>query len=496
MKFADSFRAAYWVRLANLLLQAVLFLTLFAGLNYVAQNHSWRFDLTAYRKQSLSAETRSYLERLERDVQVYVTFTDDTDQPAISQAWRDLDGLLREYAYATRAKPEGRGRLTVRFVDVFVQRREAESLNLETPNVVVVACEGRRRVVPPHELYDTKREGGNYRREAFKAESALTAAILDVSSPEKKKIYFVRGHGETGPDDLSPAGLSVLRDELVQRNFELAPLELAVSRKVPDDAALLLVAGPQGPFKPHEEELLRNYLQTRAGRIIMLLNPGIAPLGLENLFFDWGLLVYDNVIYDTNPDNITETGEFYLKNFHRTHPLVQNHVSNGLPLVIGPARVVNEDLGRTVDDGLDVTTLVVTSPTAWGESSYRLRALPQFTPGQDLQGQLGVLVISERVKPAPQISFSVRGGRLAVFGAADLVSNNRIFNIGNLNLFLSLTNWAVDRDTQLNIPARPVERFQLALSQEELLRLRLGLLLLLPGAVAALGLVVYWTRRN
>ncbi len=496
MKFADSFRAARWVRLINLLLQAVLFLTLFAGLNYVAQNHSWRFDLTSYRKHSLSAETRAYLEGRERDVQIYVTFTDDAEQPEIAQAWRDLDGLLREYAYASRAKPEGQGRITVRFVDVFVQRREAESLNLESPNVVVVACEGRRRTVPASELYDTRKSDGQYHRESFKAESALTAAILDVSSPGKKKICFVRGHGELRPDDLSAGGLSALRDELVQRNFEIAPLELAVTRKVPDDAAMLLVAGPQGAFKPYEEELLRNYLQTRAGRIIMLLPPGVAPTGLENLFFDWGVLVYDNVIIDANPDNTTETGEFYLQNYHRSHPLTQNHVHNRLPLVIGPARVVNEDLGRTVDDGLDVTTLVATSPTAWGESSYRLRIPHDYTPGQDLRGQLGVLVISERVKPAPQIDFSVRGGRLAVFGAADLVTNNRIFNIGNLNLFLALTNWAVDRDTQLNIPARPVERFQLALSREELTRLRLGLLLLLPGAVAALGLVVYWTRRN
>ncbi len=42
----DSFRAARWVRTLNLVLQAVLFLTLFAGLNYLARNHAWRFDLT------------------------------------------------------------------------------------------------------------------------------------------------------------------------------------------------------------------------------------------------------------------------------------------------------------------------------------------------------------------------------------------------------------------------------------------------------------------
>lgn len=106
------------------------------------------------------------------------------------------------------------------------------------------------------------------------------------------------------------------------------------------------------------------------------------------------------------------------------------------------------------------------------------------------------MVISERLKPANNLPLSVRGGRLAIVGTADLVTNNRIFNPGNLNLFLATVNWAVDRDTQLNILARPIQLYALTLSQEELVRLRLGLLLAVPGIVGLLGLFVYWTRRN
>ena len=57
-------------------------------------------------------------------------------------------------------------------------------------------------------------------------------------------------------------------------------------------------------------------------------------------------------------------------------------------------------------------------------------------------------------------------------------------------------NWTVDRDTQLNIPARPIERFQLSLSADVFLKLRYTLLFALPGLAALLGLAVYWTRRR
>ena len=86
MRFADSFRAARWVRTVNLLLQALLFLSLFGGLNYIALNHAWRFDLTRARRQSLSAETKSYLERLEQPVHVVVTLPKDSDSVEISDA--------------------------------------------------------------------------------------------------------------------------------------------------------------------------------------------------------------------------------------------------------------------------------------------------------------------------------------------------------------------------------------------------------------------------
>jgi hypothetical protein len=491
MHFSESFRAARWIRLINLLLQAGLFLALFAGLNYIALQHAWRFDATASRRHSLSPETRSYLERLERNVTITVTFTDSNDSEELAQAFRDISALLREYTYFSGG--HSKGRLTVRYVDVYQSRREAEAFGVaDQPNIIMLTSDRHSRILRLDDLYVIKKKVS---REAFKGEATLTAAILDVSSAEKKKIYFLAGHGEMSPDSVDGArGLSQLRDQLRQRNYDLQGINLSLSRRIPDDAALIIIPSPQSRFQPFEEELLRNYLTTRAGRVILLVDPS-RQFGLENLLFDWGVLVYDNIILDTNPNYISENGELILSHF-LPHPITQLIIDNALFPLVGPTRVVSEDIGRSPDDGLSVKVLVASSPTAWGESSYRLRNA-EFTAGQDLRHRngLGVLAISERLKPA-NLPLSVPGGRVAVFGTSDLVTNNRIINGGNFPLFLNTISWAVDRDTQLNIPARPIERFTLSLSREELVRLRLGLFLVVPGFVALLGVFVYWTRRN
>jgi ABC-type uncharacterized transport system involved in gliding motility auxiliary subunit len=237
--------------------------------------------------------------------------------------------------------------------------------------------------------------------------------------------------------------------------------------------------------------------------VILMLAPR-TNAGLDDLLYDWGVMVDDDVIYDTSQESSTETGDLIIFP-HQAHPITQTLIDRNIPLSIGPTRSLRPEPGRAQGSGLNVTTLAATSESAWGERNYRRRGVPEYNPGVDIKGLpqmdpancLGVAVAAERVQARGNLPFSVRSGRLVVFGTADLVTNNRLQGApGNYNLFLNAINWTVDRDTQLNIPPRPVEKFQLALSQQELLRLRYCLLLLVPGAAALLGLMVYWSRRT
>ena len=106
----------------------------------------------------------------------------------------------------------------------------------------------------------------------------------------------------------------MLRDELRLRNFDLEGLDLSLTKRVPDDADLIIISAPQGRFQPFEEELLRQYLSTRAGRIILTLDPA-RDCGLDNLLYDWGVRVDDDVIYDTNPEVITDNGDLIIRAF-------------------------------------------------------------------------------------------------------------------------------------------------------------------------------------
>lgn len=492
MAFPDSFRAARWLRTLNLVLQAVLILTFFGGLNYVARNHSWRFDLTKHRKFSLSPETLSYVKNLQRPVEIVATLTEEEDTP-------EIRGLLQEFVQA--AESNRAGRITTAYIDVYQDRRKAETYGIGEANAFLVRSGDKSRTILVAELYRMK----DKQRAAFQGEQVLTAAMLDVSNTEHDHVYFIVGHSELHPTDTDPGrGLSALRDQLRVRNFSVDTLELSVARRIPADASVLVAVAPQTAYTRAEQEMLREYLRVNAGRLILFLGHGkpVSALGLDDLLLDWGVLADDDVVIDLAPESVAENQDLIVRAHAKEHPIGLAMHEQQLSFRFGPTRTIRVDPGRPMTTGLSVVPISATSEQAWGETRYTrgpytkdaadIRPMRGIIP----EDRLSVVVASERVSVRDNLPFSVPGGRLVVFGTADSVSNHRIGYYGNFPGFLAAVNWAVDRDKQLAIPPRPIERFQLALSANQFMQLRYALMLGLPGATLLLGMIVYWTRRR
>ena len=333
----------------------------------------------------------------------------------------------------------------------------------------------------------------------------MTAAILDVSNPDRKKIYFLVGHGELRPDDVDPArGLSMARDQLRLRNYDVETLDIVDGAKGPRRRGPPRERRPAGPVQRLRPGAAAPVPGAGAGRLILFLAPNSHP-GLNDLLIDdWGVLVDDDMILDLASDSLTEDGDLIIRAY-TPHPITQILVDYKKELRIGLARSVRPLPGRPAAAGLTVVTLAATSTTAWGEVGYAQRGIQTtFTPGVDIKGmpqmdppnRLGVAVASERVPVRGDLPSSIPGGKLVVVGTGDMISNARITNTGAEEFFLDAVNWTVGRDVALNVPARPIERFSLSLSAGELARLRYTLMLALPGIAALLGIAVYWARRT
>ena len=487
----NEFRFARRFRSANRATQILLSLSLVLMLNLLASKYFQRIDLTQSGQYTLAAESKAYLRELQQPVEIIVTIPRDPESPELEQIHRDLSRLLREYEFA--GLRDGTAYIKVEFVDIYRQRRRAQELanryQLSQENIILVACGERTREIRQAELYEVK----DGQISAFRGEQVFSSAILEVSSTNTQKIYFLVGHGEMRLDDVDALrGLSQLESFLRARNFELATLDLSIDARVPDDASLLIIPSPQASLLAEEVEKLRRYMSDRNGRIIALIDPGRRH-GMEDLFFDWGVLAEDMAVIDTGGDYRAQGGDLIIRRFAE-HPITAMLIEYQITALFGPPRPVRIDPAAADDERLQIQQLIGTSEHSWAERDYRRQQPPQLDPQRDRPGPISIATVSTR-SSGNELGIAIPGGRLVVFGNSDFVANNRLRAFGNHSLFINAVNWAINRTSLLNVPSRALQSHQIVISERELQRTLLYFATV-PLAGAAFGLLIFLIRRR
>ena len=487
----NEFRFARRFRTANRAVQILLSLSLIIALNYISANYFKRIDLTKSGAYTLAPESNAYIRELKEPVKIIVTIPRETEDDALDIIRDDLNRLLREYEFA--GLRDGKAYVTVEFVDIYRQRKRAQELatnyNLTKENAIIITSGDKVREISQVGLY----EYDNGKTRGFRGEQIFTSAILDVSTKKPEKIYFLVGHGEMRLDDVDALrGLSQLESFLRERNFELATLDLAIDATVPDDASLLIVPSPQASLLPEEVEKLRRYMNDGNGRMITLIDPGRRH-GMDELFFDWGVLAEDTAVIDTGADFRAQGGDLIIRRFAE-HPITQLLIDYQITALFGQPRSVRVDPTSANDSRLQVYQLIGTSDQSWAERDYRTQNPAAFDPKRDQKGPVSIATVSSR-NSGTELGITIPGGRMVVFGNSDFIANNRLRAFGNHTLLINSINWSLDRTSLLNIPTRRLESYQIVMSESDLQRM-LTYFAGIPVITAIFGLLVFFIRRH
>lgn len=487
----NDFRSIRKINGFKHILNALLSITLLLAINAFSAQYFLRIDLTENSRYSLSAETKAHLRTLDRETKIIVLFPKDSNQPELEQIHSHIGHLLRSYEAAGVRK--GERFLKVEYIDPFRQRTKAQALfnryKISEENILLVTQDERFQVIRQADLYAVKDNVIS----GFKGENTLTSAIINVNSKAVQKIYFLSGHGEKDIYDNDPQnGLSSLRTFLENKNFKIGTLNLLEAKAIPDDASLILIVSPQGKIEPFEEELLRRYMNDRNGRMLVFLDPGRIH-GMDNLFFDWGILAENQFIFGSTQSLVSNSDDFIINQFAE-HPINQLMIDYKLNAVFGQPRPILADPLSEKNKRLTVKELIGTGAATWIESDYRNQGSISFDADKDLPGPISIATVSN-LSQTSSLGISIPSGRIAVFGNSTFVSNNHFQIFGNQILFYNSINWILDRMHFLNIPIKPIEVYQITMNQN-MAQTLLILYFLLPISIAFWGgLIIYLRKR-
>ena len=82
-------------------------------------------------------------------------------------------------------------------------------------------------------------------------------------------VYFLTGHGERDIEQAGETSMTRAKTTLESKNYTVKTLNLLAENQIPEDASLIVIAGPLQPVSEEEVQLLKDYLASGGSLIVM-----------------------------------------------------------------------------------------------------------------------------------------------------------------------------------------------------------------------------------
>jgi ABC-type uncharacterized transport system involved in gliding motility auxiliary subunit len=457
-------------RLSNTAFGFVAFVGILVAIALIGQRHPLRVDLSESGRYTLSDQSKKILSGLKGDISIKAFFQEGGRN---REQTRDL---LETYRYQSK-------KIRYEFIDPDRYPTVAKQYQIRSYGTLVLEGFGKTQTVLTAD------------------EQSITNAIVRLSQEGEKVVYFLTGHGERDTTDIGKDGYATAKTAIEKEGFKVKSLNLLVEARIPEDAALVLIAGPQKPLLANETALLRQYLH-QGGRIMVLLEP-FADGGLSDLLKSYGFSLAADIVVDPMSRVFGATPFMPVITEYGVHKITEGFT---VASIFPTARSVYTE--EKSPPGVTLTELALTSPSSWAETEYQADSTKdlKFDEGKDKKGPVPLAAIAairdetggaEAQKKRASGEGSPGGeAQLAVFGDCDFASNT-YFNLqGNGDLFLNAISFLGRQEDLISIqrPESGTAPLTLSRSQERIL-FWIGLFLM-PLVVLAAGIVVFQMRRK
>jgi ABC-type uncharacterized transport system involved in gliding motility auxiliary subunit len=444
---------------SNALIMTIAFLGILIVGNVLAfQNPKQVLDLTEDNVNTLSPELASALDTLPENVMATGFFSQASNTETTEQLLSNI-------------KANSNGKFDYQFINPDLDPQAARNAGITGDGKILLQMGDRQEIV------------------AFASESEILKGMLRLLNPGNHVVYFLTGHGERDIEQAGEASMTRAKTILESKNYTVKSLNLLAENQIPEDASLIVIAGPLQPVSEEEVNLLEEYLAAGGSLIVMEDPTALTEFGdsadplAEMLAQDWGITFNNDIVIDLNSPQPTTAAAAY---YDSAHPVTVN--MNNLVAFFPFTRSFTLE-GSS--EAATLTPLVQTNERSWGETDFTSLTQGGAEVGMDpteVQGPLTLAVAGEN---------STTGGRVVVFGTSNFAVDQIFDAYGNGDMFVNSVDWSAEQEALADItPRTPTERTFEIPGQFQWILILLSSVFIIPGLVVLAGVSTWLSRRR
>lgn len=510
---------SYNAALIAIVLVAVVVVNVIA--TAVAVRFPTDIDLTTTGENTISEENVDYIKDVDKKVNIVVCATEEGY----------TDGYLDSYAAQVYMAQDSTGLYydqTVKLLKMYEKYNKNIKLSFQDPDaasfatiqaivpdttlkygdVLVYSTEtddkgevkSNARVVGFKDMYNLTDESGYaamgygaYTVSGSNVETAVTSAIYSVTSEEAKVIALLTGHGTKGAFDTFASTLKL-------NNYETVEVEGSIITKIPEEADFVAIVAPQSDFAASEIDVLEAFLENggkRGRNMLVFLSAKYHNLPNFYAFLaEWGVEAEsDKMLYETDEANYL-TGDPTTMGFKNAATDFTKSVNGENKLYIASGSAVMKPAytsygSRSAHVLMSSYDSAIAAPIDVDVKSWK--------PDGSYKGaEYSSAIYTVDTKYDDDNNARVCG--MLVFSSADFISAAwDIYEaVGNSSFALSaMNNISGKDDTGISFKQKTVTSYAFTQpSQANAAVMRIVFVILLPLALIATGVVVWYRRKN
>jgi ABC-2 type transport system permease protein len=486
-------------------------------------------DMTSNKRQTLTEASREIVDKLDGPLTI-TTFCNVLDPDFAVGAPENVKNDQKIFSKYVRFKPETRLRYVYYYappVDTSIYARyPGEPLEqiarkvaltkrfnpqkLKTPEQVALMADLR----PEQYRFVRLIERGSGERSFLRifddlfrqpGEAEISAALKKLIV-EPVKVGFLTGHGEreiyrAGDGDYSIFATSLpFRGSMINRGFDLVPLDLETMDDIGSDIRMLIVADMRTPLSAHEQQVVDRYIAR--GDNMMILGDARRGEAMNPLLGRFGVSLREGVL--VQPDELYAPVLIAATGTDRTHELGRSDRGFWATMNTNPRNAVMMNGASALDtiagSGFDMVPLFATRPeSVWLDMNLeRLdqdRVVYDSLAGERKGAYLTAVAKTRMVGDRQQ--------RVMILGDADCMSNLELqmSNRGGLLVrngafIIEAFSWLSNGEFPVRVAHRPVKGTSLSLVPDGVARVRIVYCWVVPLLFALAGVAIWLRRRR